>query len=67
MTTERVRQLCDGEELVVCEELEPSSLTVEDADPRARMVERRHRALAERRPEPAPRPLRPTTLAAPVR
>ena len=67
MTTEKVRQLCDGEELVLCEEQVPSSLEAADADPRAATVERRHRALAERRPEPPRRPARPSTVAGPVR
>jgi hypothetical protein len=48
----RVRQLPDGEELVAYEESAPGPLAVEGEDPHAASVERRHRALAERRRSP---------------
>jgi len=68
MADDAIRKLCDGEELVLADEqLAPSLHASRDADPRAATVERRHRALAGRSPEP-PRPFAkpaPPPLATP--
>jgi hypothetical protein len=53
MADDAIRKLCDGEELVLADEQRAPSLNVaREADPRAATVERRHRALAGRSPEP---------------
>jgi hypothetical protein len=54
MTT-RVRQLPDGEELVLTDEPSPSHLYLPQSDPRADSFERRHQALAESRADRSPR------------
>jgi len=55
---ETVRQLRDGEELVLCEDSTPASFRLDDLDPRAETVERRLRALSARAPEALRRPPR---------
>lgn len=48
MSAEKVRRVCDGEELVRCEEEDAVAwaLAITSTDPRAGTVERRHRALS---------------------
>jgi hypothetical protein len=67
MADEAIRKLCDGEELVLADEQRAPSLQVSrEADPRAATVERRHRALAGRSPEPRSPLARPAPpIAAP--
>jgi hypothetical protein len=66
MADEAIRKLSDGEELVLADEQRAPSLQVSrEADPRAATVERRHRALAGRPPEPRTPFARPAPPAAP--
>jgi hypothetical protein len=66
MATERVRLLCDGEELVEIEMNAPMTLTAEESlsDSRAALVEGRNRG---RRAAPASERPRPTPHAVPAR
>ena len=52
MSIIRVRQVADGEELVLVEEFFEARLGLGQADPRAVTLERRHRALSEAAPAP---------------
>jgi hypothetical protein len=54
MTT-RVRQLSDGEELVLTDEPSPSDPYLPQSDPRSLGVERRHQALTDPRADRSPR------------
>ena len=52
MSTIRVRQVADGEELVLAEEFFEARQGLSKTDPRAGTLERRHRALSEAAPPP---------------
>lgn len=56
MSTIRVRQLADGEELVLAEEFFEARQGLGKTDPRAGTLERRHRALSEAAPPPTRKP-----------
>ena len=53
MPTIRVRQVSDGEELVLAEELFEARLGLGQLDPRAESFERRHKALTDQQPSHA--------------
>ena len=53
MSIIRVRQECDGEELVLAEELLEARLALGQPDPRAEGFERRHKALTDPQPRPS--------------
>jgi len=56
MSTIRVRQVADGEELVLAEAFFEARQGLSKTDPRAATLERRHRALSEAAPPPTRKP-----------
>jgi hypothetical protein len=55
MTVIRVREVADGEELVVAEETNQTQRELGLSDPRSKSLERRHKALTHPPPRPAHR------------